>query len=164
MKFPHRFFEGLGQLSCQMSHFWICLCISSWANVFGTKHYLGDNVPQRTIIVGGSEESVGGIQYFEIEWISSFPVTLTCCTHWGPWLESTSPFAAQSGDLQTVLFHLHFLVFCKEERCLCFSSHTLLSCILIYQCRFMFLKFNVYNPSLLEFFLRLRCPDCPTCG
>lgn len=88
------------------------------------------------------EEFAGGREYFQVEWISSFSMTLTSgfSIHGGPWLESTSPFRFESDNFWTPQFHLHFLVFYKKELCLYFFSPTPLTCMSVCQCRFIIFK------------------------
>lgn len=84
-----------------------------------------------------------------------------------PWLESTSPFGVESGNLRILLFclksfiHLCFFFFSKGELCPSFSSSTPLTHLSVHQFRFMFSKFSVYNLSLLLFFLKRSVPIAP---
>lgn len=131
MKFPHWFFWRPRPVVLPNVPF-LDLCISSWAKVFGTKHYLGDNVslvchhPRRHRRICGQDTVLSNWANI---FLSQWPWPAGFSTRGRPWLESSSPFGVESGDLRILPFfylkssiHLCFLVFYKEELCLCFSS------------------------------------------
>lgn len=163
-------FEGLGQLSCQVSHFWICPAFPH------EQMFLAQNAtrvimcPSCANILGDTEEPVGRIQYFQSEQLSSFSVTSTCgfqCPkHTLAGINQS--FWGWKCNLRILLFfclksfiHLCFFFFSKEELCPSFSSSTPLTYLSVYQFRFIFSKFSVYNPSLLLFFLKRSVPIAP---
>lgn len=168
MKFPHWFFWRPRSVVLPDVPFLDLSCISSWADISGSKCYTGDNVsvcqhPRRHGRMCG-QDAYKLSSYLPFQ----CPRPVGFSTQSRPWLESTSPFGAESGNLQILLFfclksfiHLCFFFFSKEELCPYCSFSTPLTHFSVYQFWFIFSKLSVYNPSLLLFFLKLSVPIAP---